>query len=64
MRAGFMRRASRESPGSGSSKKAAASDWYVKQFDQYVEDSDQIGPEGIEALCSALGVEVTDVHSK
>lgn len=56
MRAGFMRRSSKEPP------KKSTSDWYTKQFDEYVDPSDgQIGPEGIEKLCSALGVDPTDV---
>ena len=61
MRAGFMRKSS--SSGSSAAKSPGKmSDWFAKQFDEYAEESDgQIGPEGIEKLCTALGVEPTDV---
>jgi len=47
---------------SKSSSKAVASDWYIKQFEEYVDASDgQIGPEGIEKLCNALKLDPSDV---
>ena len=59
MRTGFLRRHSKEGASSSSKK---ASDWYVRQFDEYLDAADgQIGPEGIEKLCTALGVNPDDV---
>ena len=58
MRTGFLgRRLSKE----GASTKKAA-EWYAKLFDDYHDAADgQIGPEGIEKLCNALGIDPTDV---
>ena len=58
MRTGFLgRRLSKE----GASTKKAA-EWYAKLFDDYHDAADgQIGPEGIERLCTALGVNPADV---
>ena len=55
MRAFTKRRSSNEKP-------ASSSDWYIKQFEVYYDaDENQICPEGIEKLCTALGVEPSDV---
>ena len=41
---------------------APSADWFLKQFEEYYDPADnQIGPEGIEKLCSALGVDPSDV---
>ena len=41
---------------------APSSDWFLKQFEEYVDPADnQIGPEGIEKMCNALGVDPSDV---
>lgn len=63
MRAGFMSSISgRKSSSSSSASGTKKSDWYVKQFEEFYDAADgTIGPEGIEKLCTALGVDPTDV---
>ena len=58
LRAGFMGRRSSSSKSEPPPKAA----WFEAAFDTYCDPADgQIGPEGIEKLCAALGVEPTDV---
>ena len=58
MRAGFMKRSSSSAKAASPAKAA----WFEGAFDTFADPADgQIGPEGIEKLCAALGVEPTDV---